>query len=441
MAKFLAFATDKMRVVVFNVIASAMLANVDARTPVMGWSTWTTFKCNISETLIMSSIKALAGNGFVRAGYDTVLIDDCWSAPRNASGAIQVDHSRFPRGFAPLITFARNFGIRMGIYTSVGETTCAGFTGSLGFEEQDAATFHAWGFDFVKHDTCVDMNCTVRNGCIQNATRRMRDALYRVSDGQMTYYLDAGNPSNEMKLYNPKGHGVQSMDGSIATSAEQLAWRWATELDDPAEVKGQSRGPHMIKAMWDIKDTWLNTLMNVHALIRVAPYHACDHAITPDMLTVGMGAQTLAQYRAQFFLWAVLGAPLILSNDIRTIDSDALALVTNPEVIDIDQDADCVMGSLVSAKGSGETWIRPLADGSFAVVLLNKDQSRAQNITLFIAKSAGQWGDFFPVVFSDTQQLLIRDVGARIDLGNFNYTFTATVGPTDAVMLRVTTLH
>ena len=169
---------------VFHVIImSRVVANANARSPVMGWSTWTTFKCNINETLILSSIDALASNGLAGAGYDTILIDDCWSAPRNVSGAIQIDSTRFPRGFAPLIAVARSVGIRMGIYTSVGETTCAGFTGSLGFEERDAATFHAWGFDFVKHDTCVDQNCTVRNGCIQNATRRMRDALHRVSDG------------------------------------------------------------------------------------------------------------------------------------------------------------------------------------------------------------------------------------------------------------------
>merc|ERR1712100_91880 len=117
-----------------------------------------------------------------------------------------------------------------------------------------------------------------------------------------------------------------------------------------------------------------------------------------------MGGHTIGQYRAQFYLWAVLGAPLILSNDIRSMDANLRELVANSEVLAVDQDPECVMGSLVRARGSSETWIRPLADDSFAVVLLNKADI-ATIITVMIAKSAGQWGDFFPAVFGDNQMM------------------------------------
>ena len=163
-------------------------ARTAAPVPPMGWSTWTTFKCNINETLILESIKALSDpvKGLSNAGYDFVMIDDCWAAPRNASGAIQVDKGRFPRGFGPVVEAAHSRNLKIGIYTAVGETTCAGmvvlhalviilfectkymsksvlklnkgFTGSFGHEAQDAATFHAWGFDFVKHVRAMPAN-------------------------------------------------------------------------------------------------------------------------------------------------------------------------------------------------------------------------------------------------------------------------------------------
>ena len=176
----------------------------------------------------------------------------------------------------------------------------------------------------------MDNECTMHNGCVQNATRRMRDAIHAL-DRSAVYYLDAGNPTNQMKLYNPHAHHVPSMDACVAENADQLAWRWATELDGPNGATTPGKGPHMIKAIFDMKDTWLNTLMNLNSMTHLAEYQTCGQFLTPDMLTVGMGAQTLAQYRAQYFLWAVLGAPLILSNDVRTMSSETLSLLANPE--------------------------------------------------------------------------------------------------------------
>ena len=135
-----------------------------------------------------------------------------------------------------------------------------------------------WGFDFVKHDTCMqnDLNCTVHNDCIQDATKRMRDALYHASQGSIFYYLDSGNPSNEMKLYNPRGHHLDHgvAPPCIAQNAEELSWRWATSLDGASTTK-PGKGPHMIKAMYDIEDVYESTMINVHALIRTAPYQTC----------------------------------------------------------------------------------------------------------------------------------------------------------------------
>lgn len=143
----------------------------------------------------------------------------------------------------------------------------------------------------------------------------------------------------------------------------------------------------------DIKDTWRNTLMNAHNQIRLAEYQTCGQFLTPDMLTIGMGGQTAGEYRSQLYLWSILGAPLILSNDVRAMSPEDVALVSNPEVLQIDQDPDCVMGSLVRAMNESETWLRPLADGTFGIVLLNKGD-HSTNITVFVANVADtQWGE------------------------------------------------
>lgn len=147
--------------------------------PIMGWSTWTTFKCDINETLVKESADTMVRDGFLDAGYDYILIDDCWALSERVNGSLSIDSSRFPSGFESLTKYVHDKGMKIGIYTSVGSKTCAGYAGSLNHEAQDAKQFHEWGFDFVKHDTCVQSDdCSVHNGCIQEATRRMRDALY-----------------------------------------------------------------------------------------------------------------------------------------------------------------------------------------------------------------------------------------------------------------------
>merc|ERR1711871_1118609 len=147
-----------------------------------------------------------------------------------------------------------------------------------------------------------------------------------------------------------------------------------------------------------------------------------------------MGGQTAGQYRAQFFMWAILGAPLILSNDIRHMPAADVALVTNPEVLAVNQDPDCVMGSLVRLE-AGETWIKPLSDGNFAATLLNPAPTHSANITIHISKASGQWGDFMPAV--NFEVMAVRDIGNQRDLGHFNGTFAMEVAPQDAVMLKL----
>jgi alpha-galactosidase len=415
----------------------------------MGWSTWNTFECNINETLVQQSIEALATSPLVRFGYNYVLIDDCWTVcldesgkeddkpclkagPRGKDGRIQINPKKFPKGFKPLTDLAHTRGLKIGIYTSVSAVTCGGFTGSFQHEAVDAQAFADWGFDFVKHDTC-GADYSVHDGSMQAAVVRMRDGLWEAGGGKMVYYLDSGNPTSPQRVFNPRQIHItdEQAKKKLATKPSELVWVWLGELPN------QERGPHLFKSWFDIGDTFLSTLTNAHNQVRIAEYQTCGHFNMPGMLTVGQGAQTLGQYRAQFFLWAVLGAPLILGNDIRQISDAHLQILTASEILKVNQDSDCIQGSQARDVGSAETWIKPLSDGSFAVVLLNKGEAKTKLLVHFNDDGLG-WGqgsDFFPADFDSAH---VRDLYAQSDLGTFSDHFKADVPGNDAMIVKIT---
>jgi len=236
-------------------------------------------------------------------------------------------------------------------------------------------------------------------------------------------------------VFNPKQRHITDQEAllKLATSPRELVWTWATDWGADDDL-----GPHMFKSWFDTEDTWGSTLTNAQNQVRIAEYQRCGMFNNPDMLTIGMGRQPLHQYRAMFFLWAVLGAPLIMGNDIRVMSDDVIALVTAPEVLAIQGDPDCVQGSQARALGATETWIRPLSDGSFAVVLLNKGDV-ATNCTVFLNDAGQGWGageDFFPA--GPFTRMDVRDLFLRRDLGRATRTFSYTVGPRDAAILKMT---
>lgn len=273
-------------------------------------------------------------------------------------------------------------------------------------------------------------------------------------NGTTVYYLDSGNPTSPQRTFNPYYQGIpayakaseiqQESILKLANRPEELAWVWATEwgrnsvVPDPEDARGRltdDKGPHMFKSWFDRQDTWFSALTNLHSQARVAEYQRCSQFHMPDMLTIGMGGQSESEYRAQFFLWSILGAPLVMGNDIRNMDDFTVNLVTSPEVLMVDQDKQCVQGSLVKAVGATETWIKPLSDGSFAVVLLNKGEALA-NGTVYMDEAGQQWGsgvDFFPAVF---QKMAVRDLHARKDLGVFTSMYTTAIPPKDALLLK-----
>jgi len=228
-----------------------------------------------------------------------------------------------------------------------------------------------------------------------------------------------------LRLFNPYLHSVITKDiVKIAEIPSELAWQWA-----PLRA-------NMWKSWFDMKDTWISTMDNLHHQVGLEMYQTCNHYNTPDMLTVGQGAMTQGEYRAQFFLWSVLGAPLILGNDIRSIDDWTLSLLSSPEIIEVDQDSQCVQGSQVRVTNGFEIWMKPLSDGTFAAVMLNT-LTVTQPVTILMADHLNG-GDFWPAQLTKAK---FRDIYAGKDLGVFQDSFTATIPPHDAMIVRVTPLN
>lgn len=451
--------------------AVVSLPNGAALRAPLGWSTWLTFKLSLNESLVRSSAEFLANSELAAGGYDYILLDDGWSVcersdtegncvelpSRDKDGRIPVDPAKFPSGFKSVTDYVHSLGLKVGIYTGVSNRTCGGYWGSLGHEKIDAEAFAEWGFDFVKHDTCSPGYCGVYGAaghagtpsdgnCIRHSTTLMSEALQAAAKAlhrePIVYYIDHGNPTSPQKVYNPFLHHVPTKVPINPVPGTQQ-WRDATGMNSqaltPSEL-GYTWGggvAHMMKIWYDREDTWDSFLTNVHSQVGLAPYQHCGFFLAPDMLTIGMGGMSPSQERAQFLMYAILGAPLVLAADIRKLSAAQLALLTAPEVLAVDQDPQCVQGSRTQERGASEVWVKPLADASFAVVMLNKGQALA-NVTLAISDH-GDNTDFFPAYFS---QYRVRDLLQRRDLGGSHKgDFTAQVEAHDAIMYKFTPLN
>jgi len=360
----------------------APLDNGLARTPPMGWNSWNHFGCDVSARLIRETADAMVASGMRDAGYRYIVIDDCWQVARDPAGRLVADSARFPDGIKALADYVHAQGLKFGIYTDAGRKTCQGRPGTYGHEVEDARTFAAWGVDYVKEDWC---HADSLDAPIQYA--KFRDAL-----------RGAGRP----------------IVFSVCEWGSFSPWDW-----------GPTTG-HLWRTTTDIEDKWSSMLDNLDISGQHAAAARPGAWNDPDMLEVGNGGMTDAEYRAHFSLWAIMAAPLIAGNDLRTMTSTTRDILTNREVIAVDQDSLGVQGTLAQEDPpEHQVWVKPLRDGSRAVVLLNRSTT-PDSIT------ATWWRLRLPA-----GPALVRDLWARADVGTFKDKFTALVLPHGAVMVRV----
>jgi alpha-galactosidase len=350
-----------------------------ARTPPMGWSSWNHFACQVSDAVIRAQTDAMVSSGMKAAGFTYINIDDCWEGYRDAQGVIH-PNNKFP-DMKALAEYVHSKGLKIGIYTSPGAETCEHYPGSFGHEEQDAQTYADWGFDYLKYDWCYT------KGDQPTITKKMYDAIRKT-----------GRPM------------VFSLSGNSGDP-----WIWGT-----------SAGGNLWRTTDDMRNDFY--IMIEKALVQngLEKFAGPSHWNDPDMLEVGNGVFTDEQGRTQMSMWAILAAPLIMGNDLTTMTPQTIAIVTNPEVIAVDQDVAGMEGHLVWQQGPRQVWARPLADGSRAVALLNVELTDIPEVIAVRFRDLGLG-----------HRASVRDLWARKDLGQFQDSFTAHVAGQQTLLLKI----
>jgi alpha-galactosidase len=369
--------------------------NVYAPTPPMGWNSWNKFQCNVDEKLIRQTADALVSSGMKDAGYQYLVIDDCWQTSRDKQGNIIADPQHFPSGIKALADYVHSKGLKFGIYSDTGTKTCAGRPGSRGHEYQDALQYAAWGVDYLKYDWC---NTGTQNG--PASYKAMREALDA-----------AGRP----------------IVFSLCEWGTNKPWLWAKDIGNLWRTTGDIQDRWQGHEKWPDGSCCSNGVLDIlDQQVGLESFAGPGHWNDPDMLEVGNGGMTDVEYRSHFSLWAILAAPLIAGNDITNMRAEIRDILLNKEVIAIDQDALGQEGHRAAKKGDLEVWSKTLADGSRAAVLLNRGATE-QEIT-------ARWNDLgYPVHLSAA----VRDLWAGKDLGSFKGQFSARVPSHGVMMIKV----
>jgi alpha-galactosidase len=309
-----------------------------AKTPQLGWNSWNTFACNVDEKMIREMADAMVTSGMKDAGYVYINIDDCWHGQRDEKGFIHPDKKNFPSGMKALADYVHAKGLKIGIYSDAGNKTCAGRPGSRGHEYQDAITYASWGIDYVKYDWCDTQDINPKS-----AYATMRDALHK-----------AGRPI----LF------------SICEWGDNKPWEWATDVGHSWRTTGD------IYPCWSCEHnhgSWSSwgvlPILDKQAGLR--KYAGPGHWNDMDMMEVGNG-MTEEEDRAHFSLWAIMASPLIAGNDLRSMSETTKKILTNKEMIAINQDKLGIQAMKWIDEGDIEIFVKPLEKGDYAFLFLNR---------------------------------------------------------------------
>jgi alpha-galactosidase len=386
-----------------------------ALTPHMGWNSWYVWENHVTDKIMRAAADAMVSSGMIDHGYMYVNIDDCWSvkpdsqdstligAPRDNNGMIN-PNKRFP-DMKAMTDYIHSLGLKAGIYTSPGELTCGGYVGAYGYEEKDVERYVEWGYDFLKYDWCS--------------------------------YSKIGNTDNMQDLQKPyilMGDLLKKQNRDIILNLCQYGmgdvWKWGKQVGGQSwrtagDLGGSFKG--IAKALFrDGFDVYSRDSLHLFA----GPGGWND----PDYLLLGYLSNwngetvptplTPNEQYTHVSLWSIVAAPLIFSGDITRMDDFTLSLLTNDEIIEVDQDPLGIPGYRVKKDGELEVWKRVLEDGSIAVGLFNRGEKPA-TIT-------AEWAD---LGISGKQR--VRDLWRQKELGTSEGKFTAEAGRHGAVMIRM----
>lgn len=322
--------------------------------PPMGFNTWNTFGSKISDELIRQTADRIVELGLDKVGYEYIVIDDCWQEKqRDENGHIVPSKAKFPNGIKPVADYVHSKGLKFGIYSCVGNRTCADFPGSYEHEFIDALDFAEWGVDYLKVDFCF------------KPEHERADLLYK------------------------------RMGLALANSGRDIVFSACNWGKDDAKMWMRETGAHLWRTGGDISDCWRSVANIFESNLQNVPYNSQTCYNDMDMLVVGMngkGAQslggcTLEEYKSHFAIWAMFSSPLIIGCDLRKIDNDSLTILKNEEIIHICCDENCFQPYLTSAIGKtgckAEVWARHLSNGDLAILMINLTDKATRGFVAF----------------------------------------------------------
>ena len=364
-----------------------------AQTPPMGWNSWNKFGCDINENIIKEIADAMVKTGMQKAGYEYIVIDDCWQIDRDSNGNILADPERFPSGMKSLGEYIHSKGLKFGIYSDAGTLTCQRRPGSRGYEFQDARTYAEWGVDYLKYDWC--------NHGEQNSKASytlMRDALYK-----------AGRP----------------IVLSICEWGTTKPWEWAKDIGH------LWRTTEDIINCFDCVNYWggMGVLQIIDLSAAIGDYSGPGHWNDPDMLEIGNGVLAASEERVHLSMWAMFSAPLMAGNDLRSMADETIEILTNKEIVDIDQDPLGISAIRWMKYGDLEIWFKPLSENNYAFCIINRSNepiSINQDLKTTIKKKYIIGGSY-----------TVRDLWKHKNIGSTKGNIVATIPAHDVLMLKL----
>ncbi len=370
-----------------------------AMTPPMGWNSWNAFEKDIDETKIRAIADAMVSSGMRDAGYRYVVLDDAWMAKeRDGEARLVADPFKFPSGMKAIGDYIHSKGLKFGIYEDRGRLTCQQLPGTLGHEQIDMQTFADWGVDYIKMDSCfAEANGKVSSEHYQT----LRKFINATGRPMILSISDFGN-------------------GAWAWGDKDSSQLWRTSYDIY---------PYM-DSVYSCAETSAGAGSIHPAFNGLWQFAGPGHWNDPDMLEVGnlkddipADRKSIAD-RAHFSLWCILAAPLMAGTDLRTLNNDVRNTLTAPEVIAVDQDKRGIQGYKVFSEAGVDIYNKPLADGTTAVLILNKGPQKS-TVTV-------QWDQ---IGLSGTQ--LVRDLWERKNLGSFKDALSVELGTHEHRLLKI----
>lgn len=375
--------------------------------PFMGWLSWNVFEYEIDDAKVRQVADAFERYGLKDAGYTYLCIDDQWHAKTRdpQTGAPQYDEKKFPKGFNDLADYVHGKGLKFGIYSDAAEQTCAGEYGSLGYEDIDARTYAKWGFDLLKYDYC---GAPAERDTAEVRYKRMGDAL-KATGRDFLYYMC------EWGLRDP--------------------WKW-----------GERTGASTWRCTYDSRDKWdwgkydgshCGALQAINIMKDLWPYGGVNRFNDADMLCVGLhgkgkssshngaAGMTQQEYQSQFSMWCMFASPLTLSFDVRDISPEDLAIITNKEMIAVNQDRMGLHAELIGSNKSYDIYLKDLENGDCALALLNRSE---QPLTIKLPLRM--------IYLQDNKKYIFRDLWSKSET-TVKKTLEVSVEPHETKVYRI----